>query len=109
MHGGDVEYTPPPGPTPNTASVSDISKNNHHQNTINHSGGRKRKQKGGMGPAVQCNSSSVLNSADGFGYIPPAGCIQVPVVKHGQELAIASVHISATGQANSEFDSRFAK
>ena len=108
MRGGEVTYVSPPGPTPSTNSSSQITANNSQQNTMNHNGG-KRKQKGGMGSATQCSASSFLNSLDNFGYIAPDKCIQVPVVRHGQELATASVHISATGQANAEFDNKISQ
>jgi len=63
--------------------------------------------RGGMGGVTMC-TGPIINSADGYGYLPPAGCIQVPVLANNdaQSLAINSVNISATGQANAQYDQR---
>jgi hypothetical protein len=64
-----------------------------------------KKQRGGMTASTMC-TGALLNSADGYGYIPPTGCIQVPVLQNydAQNLATRSVHIMATGQANAQYD-----
>jgi hypothetical protein len=125
MRGGEVVYVSPAGPTPSSGpnSVnSQVNQQNNQQNTMNHQGGARRgrrgsqarssrrkynkKQKGGMTESTACGGSQFANSPDGFGYASPDGCIQVPVVQYGQSLATASVNISATGQANAEFDNK---
>jgi hypothetical protein len=133
MRGGEVEFKPIDGPAPASgpsSAANQTTQDQQNQNNLNHQrGGKKRRsatrrstkrrrgrrgtkqrrgirQRGGMSPVSVCGSGSFLNSPDGFGYIPPPGCIQVPVIPYGQELATASVHISATGQANAEFDNR---
>jgi len=65
-----------------------------------------KRQRGGMADAVMCNSS-LINSADGFGYDAPGGCIQVPSVNNpsAQSLAITSSNINYTAQANRQYDS----
>jgi hypothetical protein len=67
--------------------------------------GKKNKQRGGMGGATMC-TGPLQHSLDGYGYLPPFGCIQVPVLQNpdAQNLAINSVHISAVGQANAQYD-----
>jgi hypothetical protein len=98
--------TPGAGPT---SSANQTTQAAHDQNARNNQGGggRGKKQKGGMSDVAICGGSTFLNSPDGFGYIAPPGCLQVPVVPYGQDLATASVHISATGQANAQFDNRY--
>jgi len=61
-----------------------------------------------MGGVTMC-PGAIINSADGYGYLPPVGCIQVPALANNdaQTLAINSVHVSATGQANAEYDQVF--
>jgi hypothetical protein len=67
-----------------------------------------RKQNGGN--ATLC-TTSLINSADGYGYVPPVGCIPVPIVSdpNAQGLAIESVHISATGAENAKYDNLIGK
>jgi len=64
---------------------------------------RKKSQSGGN---IELCSNSLVNNADGFGYVPPVGCIPVPTVSNpnAQELAISNVHISAVGQENAKYD-----
>ena len=63
----------------------------------------KHRQSGGN---VALCANSLINSADGFGYVPPVGCIPVPTVSdpNAQNLAISSVHISSVGQENGKYD-----
>ena len=67
-----------------------------------------KKQNGGN--ATLC-TTSLINSADGYGYVPPVGCIPVPIVSdpNAQGLAIESVHISATGTENAKYDNLIGK
>jgi len=92
-----------------------VAANTNSQNALNLklAGGRKyisKKQTGGMGAIGMC-VSTLVNSANGWGYVPPYGCMSVPVVKDpmAQELAVSSTHIGATGLANGEHDRDFAK
>ena len=64
---------------------------------------RKKIQSGGN---IELCSNSLVNNADGFGYVPPVGCIPVPTLSNpnAQELAISNVHISAVGQENAKYD-----
>ena len=66
--------------------------------------------RGGMGGVTMC-TGAIVNSLDGYGYLPPVGCIQVPVLANqdAQSLAINSVHVSATGQANAQYDQALPK
>ena len=119
---------PGPTPPPPPSHVSeDINAKNSEQNSHAKMGGGKRsrkskrsskskrggkrprsskRQRGGMADAVMCNSS-LINSANGFGYDAPAGCIQVPSVNNpsAQSLAITSSNINYTAQANRQYDS----
>jgi len=58
-----------------------------------------------MSGVTMC-TGPIVNSADGYGYLPPAGCIQVPVLANNdaQSLAITSTHVSAVGQTQSQYD-----
>ena len=97
--------------------IQDLHANAKFQNNLTKSlaGGSRRKKyikKGNQsgGGATIC-STSLINSADGYGYVPPIGCIPVPTVSNlnAQALAIDSVHISATGQENAKYDNLIGK
>jgi hypothetical protein len=70
-----------------------------------HSRKSKKTQRGGMADAVMC-AGAPINSPNGFDYVSPSGCIQVPSVNNSaaQPQAITSSHISYTAQANSQYD-----
>jgi hypothetical protein len=58
-----------------------------------------------MADPVMC-TGSLINSASGFGYDAPAGCIQVPSVNNpsAQTQAIVSSNINYTVQANRQYE-----
>ena len=109
----------PPANTPSSVhqQVSGASLQQNLQNRILQGGYNKRtyksithkrnkkykKQHGGLGDVGVCGGS-VVNSSNGYGYVAPGGCMSVPVVPNGQDLAISSAHISAWGQANAQYD-----
>jgi hypothetical protein len=118
LHGGEEPSTVPmPNyPSPITVKPEDataaVAKSSADQNQLNKmlAGGSKlkKKQTGGMGDIKICQTS-LFNSADGWGYVPPVGCMTVPTVQDpmAQQLAINSAHISATGVANAQYDNKY--
>jgi hypothetical protein len=92
--------------------IANASAGQNFQNNLLEGGkGRKNKRKnkkqhGGIGNVNICGGS-VVNSPDGYSYTPPYGCMAVPVVPNGQDLAISSANISASGQAYAQYDPLF--
>jgi hypothetical protein len=104
-----TDYSPPlpgnPFATISGLQNAAIEQNNATRGLTGGSKHNKYKHRQSGGNVALC-ANSLINSADGFGYVPPIGCIPVPTVSdpNAQNLAISSVHISAVGQENGKYD-----
>ena len=113
---------PTPGNPPSSVSAT-VSANNQAQNERNHqlSGGHKhskhkhskhkhskhggRRQRGGG--VIHC-AGAVVNSLDGWGYLAPPGCIQVPTVSNPdiQQLVTSVTNTSIVQQEQGSNDAK---
>ena len=107
-------YAAPPSVVPGNPMTiqAEIAAKAAAQNDANKmAGGRKRKglkQRGG--DATICGGT-VVNGADGYGYMPPNNCLLVPTVNNptAQMLAINTSDTQYTGTANAAGDSQVGK
>ena len=106
----EVKFTDYHAPLPGNpfATINGLQNAAMEQNdaTRQLTGGGKYRKKSQSGGNIELCSNSLVNNADGFGYVPPVGCIPVPTLSNpnAQELAISNVHISAVGQENAKYD-----
>jgi hypothetical protein len=105
-------YKPPFTSNPGVVH-SIIANNSGAQNAKNAAlagGGKKyrKRQTGGVGVPVACGSS-FINSTDGWDYVPPVGCMAVPVLSDASATGLAgqNTYTAAVGAANAENDHRF--